>query len=287
MKEDSESYMEFIEKKGEEFDEKYNLPAISAKSDSQENFARDVRTKCIIQYETFKSQMPKESEDAFKNDLENKVSAQFWIDKSEYSGAKMLTGYLSDEEISNLKKIKKETKKTRIKNEKSKEEVIEEHKETVNRLKIRYQHEEIHAVIDNSNDLKITVTLSVETDKFSEIFNKYEFCKCGDMTWIRDIQINDIERQGVSSGIAMSLLNANVIVKVISEKPKQEWHDGILSLKDDRICLIAKTESIFKAFSKIGYREIYFNESDLNKLKEVIPKYDVIIDDSLQERFRN
>lgn len=284
-KNDGNSYVGFIGKKGEEFEKKYNLPDISAISESQQNFARDIRTKCIIQYETFKNQIPEESKTAFKKDLENEISAQFWIDKSGFSGIELLTGYLEDDLISELKKLKKENKKARIQKEKTEESVIKEHQETVNKLKIKYSSEEIKAVVDNSNDLKIKVTLSVDTDKFSEIFDKYGFNKCGD-SWIRDIQINDIERKGVSSGIAMALLQSNVIVKVISEKPKQEWHDGILSMKNGRICLSAKTEAVYKAFSKLGYREIYFNESDIAKLKEAIPKYDVIVDDSLQEKFR-
>lgn len=287
MGKDDESYIDFIEKKGIEFDEKYNLPPISAKSETQENFARDVRTKCIIQYETFKSQLSKESDEAFTNDLENEVSAQFWIDKSELNGADLLQGYVKEEDILKLKKYKRESKKIRLKANTNKEEEIKEHKRVVNKLQIKYCHEEIQAVIDNSDNSKITVNLSSDTNKFFEIFEKYGFSKRGDKTWVRNIEINDIERKGVSSGIAMSLLEAHALVKVISEKPKQEFHDGLLMMKNGKLCLMAKTESVYKAFSKLGYREIYFDETDSNKLKELIPKYDVIIDASLQEKFKN
>jgi hypothetical protein len=229
--------------------DKYQLPAMNGIG-KQIPWATDIRIKLL---EVFDKRQPtlstEESEKIFSH-IFTKNESRWWIDHKDFNLDQLVIEVLSHNVGNKIKELESIGPNSLVDNKYS-------------------------VIIDtkNTNFLKV---LSDNEDKLSLIMNSYDFKRDeSNNYWIKYISLGDPERVGIVEALSLTLLQNNFTLRIVSHPLPEVIHDGTLTIINNQLCIIARTEPVYKMFSRLGNRRIWIDNKSIDKLKNLIKNYDI------------
>ncbi|MDD3972636.1 MAG: hypothetical protein PHC31_12090 [Clostridia bacterium] len=230
-------YREYLDKQIILLTDRYQLPIIAGVG-KQVQYAIDIRIKLITLFDKHKLEI----EDEVVRDIFAKIfshtESRWWIDH------------------------KSMTYETMLKSVKSSMSCNENNLIIHNKIVINTESDD-YIFINYSNDEQISLIL--ERYKFSFY----------DGVWKYNLSINDAQRVGVIESLSLSLLQKGYIIQIVAKDPPKIIHDGYVCIINNKLCGIARTEPIYRAFSNIGMRRVWIDDKDIPSLRDIFEKYDV------------
>ena len=133
------------------------------------------------------------------------------------------------------------------------------------------------ASIDTQDTLLLRVTAN-NIDRITTIMQKYLFytdIEKGGGVWIRDLPISNPERIGIVESLSLSLLQNGFTLQILTSPPPEIIHDGTVDIIQGKLCVVARTENVYKAVSRLGSRIIWIDTHFTDKLRILMKKYDI------------
>jgi hypothetical protein len=241
-------YREHLDKQIILLSDKYQLPKITGVG-KQIPWAIDIRIKFIEAYDKRKSGLSPDTSHSFLEMVNSHVESRWWIDHKEMSFEDIITELRVDTKSDN------KIQTTFVDNNKS---------------------DIADSIIIDTQDDRVLIVRSKKSDDVTLILEKYKFVfEVGGCEWIRNVSITDPERVGVVESLSLSLLQNGFTLRVITRPPPEIIHDGTISVVNNRLCIIARTEPVYKAASRLGSRIVWIDRKYVDELKDIIEKYDV------------
>lgn len=241
-------YREHLDKQIILLSDRYQLPEITGIG-KQIPWATDIRIKFVETYDKRKSTLSSDISYLILKGLMKYVEGRWWIDHKDLPFDKLMSELLI--------------------NDKLPDDIINNNCNNIKKI------DNNSIIIDTQND----AILKIYTDNSDEtvsILEKYLFVFEGDPgEWVQNISITDPERVGVVESLSLSLLQNGHTLRVLTRPPPEVVHDGTISIVDNKLCIIARTEPVYKAVSRFGERIIWIDREGVDKLKEVMKKYDI------------
>lgn len=230
-------YRDYLDKQIILLTDKYQLPIISGVG-NQVQYAIDIRIKLIVMFDKHRSEIDdKIVKDIFTN-IFSHTESRWWIDHKSMTYESM------------LKSVKYPVPCN------DKNHII---------------YDKI--IINTESDDYIFINYPKD-DHISLILMRYEFSFCEGL-WKYNISINHARRVGVIESLSLSLLQKGYIIQIVAKDPPKIIHDGYVCIINNKLCGIARTEPVYRAFSNIGMRRVWIDDEDIASLKDIFGKYDV------------
>ncbi|MDD3098872.1 MAG: hypothetical protein PHW36_00790 [Bacilli bacterium] len=227
--------------------DKYQLPNMIGIG-KQISWAIDIRIKLVEVFDKRQSTLSVEESQRILSHIFTHNESRWWIDHKDFNLDQLLIEVFSPNINNNTK-------------------------DSGNQMPL--MDDKYSVIIDTKNEDFLKV-LSDDMDKLPFIMNNYDF-KRDELNnyWIKYISLNDQERVGVVEALSLTLLQNNFTLRIVSPPPPEVIHDGTLTVINSQLCVIARTEPVYKIISRLGNRIIWIDNKSIDKLKNLIKNYDI------------
>lgn len=243
-------YREHLDKMLILLTDKYQLPEISG-APKQIAWAKDIRIKFVEQLDKQISSVPSSIISTVKSQILSQTESRWWIDRKDMSFEEHLIYAKTVCSISDFQENKLSPKQPNI------------------------------TIVDCQADDCVSVHCPVSA---SPILQKYDFVEKSGV-WVREVCYTDVAREGVVNALCLALLQAGHTAKVLPHAEPEVIHDGTLRFVDGRLCVIARSEVVFKAASRIGQRQVFLDGCDKSTIMTFVQNYDVDVSEDVREAF--
>ncbi len=244
-------YRERLDKLNLLLKNKYNLSDMEGAA-KQISWATDIRTKFLEEFDKQYDDLDQDVRDSIIERVLSHTESRWWIDRKD---AKYSDFMIFAKTLLNVK---------------------------TNKITDSSNVIDDSILIDTCHNTRITISSNLLGD-LSDIMNQYKFTlNQNDKCWFRDIPVEDNARVGIVESLCLTLLANGYKIQVISSKPKDIKHDGILKMIGDMLCIEARTEAVYKTASSIGARLVYLKDCNKSDIQLLINSYDVVCTDKAQ-----
>jgi len=227
--------------------DKYQLPDIIGVG-KQVPWAVDIRIKLLEIYDKRQSSLSGEESKRVFSQIFSHTEGRWWIDHKDFNFDQLLNEIFPSKQITTMKDASDQ---------------------------IPLIIDNYLIVIDTQDDNCLKVQ-STNIDKLPLLMENYGFSNSGvENEWIKNISFDDKERVGIVEALSLSLLQGGFTLKISARQPPKLIHDGTLTMIEGKLCMVARTEPVYKAASRLGSRIVWIDDRLIDKLKILIKNYDI------------
>lgn len=270
-------------------EKEYQLPDLIG-SDNQNIWAKDIRIKVVKQLEIARKTISQKHFNwIYRSLLYQFTESSWWIEQSKN---KQITKLINDMiKSSDINLINTDESIIIPQNLLNKNYDCLKSKETSNSnfIKSLLSHEnkpknEIDtSILINVINEKIEITCNKDTVLTNFFITDFGFNET-DSGYIKFISSDDMISDGQVESIAMHLLLKGKQVQLKKQTKSSVKSDcDIIFDKNNNLCAICRTDSLFTAMKRIGETKVYLNHSNINDIKELLNHYDINCDEKTKE----
>ncbi len=242
-------YRERLDQLGAVLKNKYNLFPMTG-AVKQISWATDIRTKFLEEYDKHRGELTSDICNAVMSNILTNTESRWWIDRKD----------MKYEEFISFAK-------------------------TTSHIKDGHEIDLPNCIVDciqiDVCDTSKIIIYGKYFDGLNNIITEYKFIFDKDRNyWFRDICVDDNARTGVIESLCLTLLGNGYKIQVLSPNTKDDRHDGILKIFNDRLCVETCTDAIYKVASSIGMRVVYLDKCKKSDIQSFIDSYDIICTNS-------